>query len=140
MKTFYITSLRHRYVYLILSVLFGLLLLYISTLPYSKIKNSLYPEISDLFDMINHFLGFTLFNLLLLSSFLAFFSKSLSKKVFIIYFTIAFIWGLLCEVLQYFMETRKFQFIDILANTSPSLIVPAIVKKVFKKDIFITIK
>jgi len=140
MKTFYITSLRHRYVYLILSVLFGLLLLYISTLPYSKIKNSLYPEISDLFDMINHFLGFTLFNLLLLSSFLAFFSKSLSKKAFIIYFTIAFIWGLLCEVLQYFMETRKFQFIDILANTSPSLILPVMVKKVFKKDIFIAIK
>ena len=139
MKKLYIKSLRHRYAYLILTVIFGLLILYISTLPYSKIERTLYPEISDLFDMFNHFLGFTLFNLFLLSSFLAFFNKALSKKVFIAYFTIAFIWGLLCEVSQYFMDTRKFQFIDILANTSPSIIVPVIVRKVFKNHITINI-
>jgi VanZ family protein len=140
MKTFYLKSLRHRYVYLVLTVIFGSLILYISTLPYSKIEKSFYPDISDLFDMFNHFLGFTLFNLFLLSSFLAFFNKTVSKKLFVVYVAIAFFWGLLCEVSQYFMDTRKFQFIDILANTSPSIIVPVIVRKVLKNDISIYFK
>ena len=140
MKKLYIKSLRHKYAYLVLSVIFGLLSFYISTLPYSEIEKTFYPDISDLFNMINHFLGFSLFNLLLLSTFLGFFNKALSKKVLIMYFITAFVWGLLCEVSQYFMDTRKFQFIDILANTAPSLVVPYIIKKIFKNDITIEIK
>ena len=140
MKKLYIKSLRYKYAYLVLSVIVGLLSFYISTLPYSKIEKSFYPDISDLFNMINHFLGFSLFNLLLLSTFLGFFNKTVSKKTFIMYFITAFVWGLLCEVSQYFMDTRKFQFIDIFANTAPSLVVPYIIKKIFKNDITIEIK
>ena len=140
MKKLYIKSLRYKYAYLVLSVIVGLLSFYISTLPYSKIEKSFYPDISDLFNMINHFLGFSLFNLLLLSTFLGFFNKALSKKMLIMYFITAFVWGLLCEVSQYFLDTRKFQFIDIFANTAPSLVVPYIMKKIFKNDITIEIK
>ena len=140
MKKLYIKSLRYKYAYLVLSVIFGLLSFYISTLPYSKIEKTFYPDISDLFNMINHFLGFSLFNLLLLSTFLGFFNKTVSKKTFIMYFITAFVWGLLCEVSQYFLDTRKFQYIDIFANTAPSLVVPYIIKKIFKNDITIEIK
>ena len=140
MKKLYIKSLRYKYAYLILGVIVGLLSFYISTLPYSKIEKSFYPDISDLFNMINHFLGFSLFNLLLLSTFLGFFNKALSKKMLIMYFITAFVWGLICEVSQYFLDTRKFQFIDIFANTAPSLVVPCIMKKIFKNDITIKIK
>jgi len=140
MKKLYIKSLRYKYAYLALSVIVGLLSFYISTLPYSKIEKSFYPDISDLFNMINHFLGFSLFNLLLVSTFLGFFNNALSKKTFIMYFITAFVWGLLCEVSQYFLDTRKFQYIDIFANTAPSLVVPYIIKKIFKNDITIEIK
>ena len=140
MKKLYIKSLRYKYAYLVLSVIVGLLSFYISTLPYSKIEKTFYPDISDLFNMINHFLGFSLFNLLLLSTFLGFFNKALLKKVLILYFITAFVWGLICEVSQYFLDTRKFQFIDIFANTAPSLVVPYIIKKIFKNDITIEIK
>ena len=131
-KKFYIKSLKYKYVYLILSVLFGILLFYISTLPNSKIENSLYPQISNLFDMMNHFFGFALFNFFLFSLFLGIFPQRISVKMLILYFTIAILWGVLCEGIQYFIESRSFQYIDIIANTLPSPIVSIILLKMLK--------
>ncbi|MBA7612598.1 hypothetical protein ES703_19834 [subsurface metagenome] len=132
MKKFYIKSLKHKYIYLITSIFFGIFLLYISTLPHSKIENSFYPQISDLFDMINHFIGFSLFNFLLLSSFLGIFNRKMKAKVIILYFSLGVFWGLTCEVSQYFISSRSFQYIDIIANTSPSIIVLLLVMQLMK--------
>ena len=132
MKKFYIKSLKYKYIYLTTSIFFGILLLYISILPHSKIENSFYPQISDLFDMINHFIGFSLFNSLLLSSLLGIFKRKMKAKVIILYFSLGVFWGLTCEVSQYFISSRSFQYIDIIANTSPSIIILLLVMQLMK--------
>ncbi len=129
LKQLYINSLKHKLVYLILSTFFGIFLFYVSTLPHSKIENSPYPQISDLFDMIAHFIGFTIFNFILLSSLAGFNNRSIPKKMFILYLGIAVIWGVACEVSQYFIPSRSFQFIDIIANTAPAVVVPRIINR-----------
>ena len=131
-KKFYIKSLKYKFVYLILSVLFGILLFYISTLPHSKIKSSSYPQISDIFDMMNHFFGFALFNFFLFSFLLGISPQRIEGRMIILYFTIAIPWGVFCEGVQYFIDSQSFQYIDIMANTLPSPIISIILLKMLK--------
>ena len=133
MNKLYIRSLKHKYIYLSVCAALGLLILFISTLPHSKIEESPYPQISDLFDMAMHFTGFMVFNFLLFSTF-AGFNKNFPIKVFVLYLSTGIIWGLVCEVSQHFIPSRSFQFIDIIANTSPPFIIPWIVKKLLKQN------
>ncbi len=133
MNKLYIKSLKHKYLYMSACAVLGLLILFISTLPHSKIEESPYPQISDLFDMAMHFTGFMAFNFLLFSTF-AGFNKSFPKKIFIICLSTGILWGLACEISQHFIPSRSFQFIDIIANTSPPLIIPWIVKKLLKQN------
>ncbi len=130
MKYLYLRSLKHRFIYLAVTILFGFLLLYISTLPYSTIEESVYPQISDLFDMMNHFIGFSLFNFLLLSTFVAFSRQRICEKGLFLYFAIGIVWGLLCEGSQYFNSTRSFQLMDMAANTLPTLPIFLLMKNV----------
>ena len=123
------------------TILFGALLFYVSTLPFSKIEESVYPQISDLFDMMNHFFGFCIFNFLLFSTFLGFFPSSVRQNtvrfspayVYIVYAVIGVLWGAACEGVQYIHPTRSFQYIDIIANTSPVPIVSLLLMKWIKK-------
>ncbi len=133
MNKLYIKSLKHKYIYLSACAALGLLILYISTLPHSKIEESPYPQISDLFDMAMHFTGFMVFNFLLFSTF-AGFNKNFTKKIFLVYLCTGVFWGLLCEVSQRFIPTRSFQFIDIIANISPPFIISWLVKKLLKQN------
>ena len=130
MKYLYLRSLKHRFIYLAVTILFGFLLLYISILPYSTIEESMYPQISDLFDMMNHFIGFFLFNFILLSTFVAFSHQRIREKGLFLYFVIGIAWGLLCEGSQYFNSTRSFQLMDMAANTLPTLSVFLLMKNV----------
>jgi VanZ family protein len=123
MISFYLKTLHCKSLYLILSVTFGILLLVVSLISYEHIERSAYPQISQLFDMMNHFFGFLIFNFFLFSSFLGRYSGSLSNKIILIYLLFGISWGLLCEAVQLFNETRNFQLIDVLANTTPSLLV-----------------
>ena len=126
----YEKSLRYRKIYLGVSILLAIIILLISITPYSKIKEVGYPEISDIFDMINHFIGFCIFNFFLISTFLSYKSKnSFSSKYILLYLSIAIFWGAVCETSQLFNPTRKFQFIDIIANTSPPFIILYIFRK-----------
>ncbi len=141
MKYFYLESLNRKYIYPALSILLGGLLLFVSVLPHSVIEETPYPQISDIFDASMHFLGFCLFDFFLLSFVLAPYIRpntSLDnskcdltgvKKYVMIYFCIVVLWGLLCEGSQLFIPSRSFQFIDILANTLPSLIIYILAKK-----------
>jgi VanZ family protein len=126
------------------TILFGALLFYVSALPFSKIEESVYPQISDLFDMMNHFFGFCIFNFLLFSTFLGFYPNTLKQKafrfspayVYIVYAVIGVLWGAACEGMQHILPTRNFQYIDIIANTSPVPIVSLLLMKWIKKYTF----
>ena len=131
-KRLYLKSLNHKITYLIIAIIFGLSVLTISLMPYEKIKEVGYPTISDIFDMINHFIGFCIFNYFLISTFIAYKKEGSYKKLILIYLVISIIWGLICECSQIFNPTRKFQFIDIIANTSPPFIIVFIFKRLFK--------
>jgi VanZ family protein len=141
MLKFYYNSLRRKYIYLMCAAVFGALLFYVSTLPFSKIEESIYPQISDLFDMMNHFFGFCIFNFLLFSTFLAFHPKAHRQNgfffspayVYIVYVAIGVLWGAACEGMQYILPTRSFQYIDIIANTAPVPVVSLLLKKWIKK-------
>jgi len=146
MKFFYLESLNRKYIYLALSILLGGLLLFISILPHSVIEETPYPQISDIFDASMHFLGFCLFDFFLLSFvYVPFFRLNVKqnrprgistgvKKYVMIYFCIGVLWGLLCESSQLFIPSRSFQFIDILANTLPSLLIYTLSKKLLLKN------
>jgi VanZ family protein len=123
MKNYYSLSLRYRWVYLILSIGIGIGLLVVSLLPYAYIEESFYPQVSDLFDMMNHFLGFLLFDFLLFSAILGKTDAASARRRVSVYFAIAVFWGLLCEGTQAVNVHRKFQIHDVLANTLPALVV-----------------
>jgi len=129
LQHFYERSLRFRYVYLACTMIFAALLLYVSTLPYEQIERSFYPQISDLFDAFNHFAGFFIFNILLVSTIIGMFQKNIKEQGRFLFFSVGICWGLLCEGSQYFNATRSFQLIDIVANTLPTLPVYLIMKK-----------
>jgi VanZ family protein len=95
----------------------------VSSLPHSAIERSFYPQISDLFDMMNHFLGFLLFDFLLLSALLGLGNIQFSKRIVLTYFMISIAWGITCESVQLLNPTRGFQLIDLFANTSPAIVV-----------------
>ena len=98
-------------------------------MPHEYIEKSWYPQISDLFDMMNHFIGFTIFNFLLFSTFLGKYDKSVYKKALVLYVMIGVSWGLLCEGIQLLNATRSFQIIDLFANTAPVLIIFILFRK-----------
>ena len=129
-KRFYMRSLRFRYAYLAATVIIAALLLYVSTLPYERIERSFYPQISDLFDALNHFAGFFIFNMLLMSTIIGIFRKNIKERGCFLFFIMGIGWGLLCEGSQYFNSTRSFQLLDIVANTLPILPVYLFLKKV----------
>jgi VanZ family protein len=132
-----------KYIYMLLSLLFGGILLFISVLPHSTIEETPYPEISDLFDASMHFLGFCLFNFFLFSFLvrpivrrrnsdglgMSSIGRSIETRKIVAYFCIGVLWGLICESSQYFIPSRSFQLIDILANTLPSLLIYVVAKK-----------
>ena len=111
---FYIRTLHSKGLHSILSIGLGIFLLYVSMLPHSYIEKSGYPEISKYFDMMNHFLGFLLFNFFLFSALLVKTNGCLARMSLTIYFVIAICWGLLIESVQLFDETRSFQLIDVI--------------------------
>ena len=121
MVRLYLRTLRSKTLYISLSVGVGILLLFVSLMPHAYIERSGYPQISKYFDMMNHFLGFLLFNFFLFSAILTIRDRLVTHKVLLIYFMIAISWGLLCEGVQLFDETRSFQLIDVLANTTPTM-------------------
>jgi len=133
--------LKKQHIYLILSILFGGLLFFISVLPHSTIEETPYPEISDIFDASMHFLGFCLFDFFIFSFVLGPIIRRSNpqqslrrsyiapRKKIVTYFCIGVLWGLVCEGSQYFIPSRSFQFIDILANTLPSLLIYVLGKK-----------
>lgn len=123
-------SLRFRYAYLAATVIFAALLLYVSILPHDRIERIFYPQISDLFDAFNHFAGFFIFNILLMSTMIGISRKNIKERGRFLFFTVGICWGLLCEGSQYFNATRSFQLIDIVANTLPTLPVYLLVKKI----------
>ncbi len=145
MKYLYLESIKRKYIYLVLSILFGSLLFFISVLPHSVIEETPYPQISDIFDASMHFLGFCLFDFFLLSFVLAPYIRPNAsrvdstcdstgvKKYMMIYFCIGVLWGLLCEGSQLFIPSRSFQLIDILANTLPSLLIYMVGRKLLLK-------
>jgi VanZ family protein len=83
-----------------------------------------YPDISDLFDATNHFIGFTVFNFLIISALLS----ARQRRTGTLLLAIGLPWGLVCELLQLFIPSRSFQLMDIAANTLPSLLVFCIFK------------
>ncbi len=133
MQQLYIKSFRYKFVYLFLAIALGMFLLYVSALPHSAIEESFYPQISDLFDMMNHFLGFLLFDFLLFSALIGLSDRKFTKRVMAIYFIVSVSWGLICESIQLFNETRGFQLIDIIANTAPAFIVFSILKRIINR-------
>ena len=132
MKNYYINSLKYKYLYLVLSIIFGSFLLFVSSLPYSTIQQSFYPDISQLFDMMSHFIGFVIFNFFLLSFFISKQKEFLHQKQLMLFIIISVVWGLICEGSQALVDSRSFQFIDIIANIIPPFIVLIVLKKVLK--------
>ncbi len=134
-----------QYIFLVISILLGGFLLFISVLPHSTIEETPYPQISDIFDASMHFLGFCLFDFFLMLFVLTPYIRPNTaradprcevpglKKFVIIYFCISVLWGLLCEGSQLFIPSRSFQFIDMLSNTLPSLLIYVIAKKLLLK-------
>ena len=124
MKDLYLRSLRHRALYFSGAVAFGLFLLYVCTRPHSMMERWHYPDISDLFDAMNHFVGFTLFNFLVLSAI----QSARRRPAGTLLLAVGLLWGLVCELLQLFIPSRSFQLMDVGANTLPSLLVFCIFK------------
>ena len=138
----YRRSLRHRVPYTVGAAAFGILLLYICTLPHSVIERRHYPDISTLFDAMNHFIGFMIFNFLLASAERAIRLRRTAgaarppgnlnmrtgffNKTTILMLAIGIFWGLVCETAQLFVPSRSFQIIDIAANCLPALIIGVI--------------
>lgn len=134
-KRLYGESLRHPYVYLALTVLLGVSILIVSSLPYAVIEKSPYPTIHELFDTGSHFLAFIVFDFLLLSTVITLSegkaagggvssgktkggTTSVKLALFV---TVGIAWGALCESVQLFDETRSFQGMDLAANTVPAI-------------------
>jgi VanZ family protein len=126
---FWFRTLRFTYIYVFFSIALGIFLLYVSSRSLSTIERSLYPQISELFDMMNHFLGFLLFDFLILSALLGLYNVQISKRIVLIYFMISVVWGVTCESVQLLDPTRDFQLIDLIANTSPAIVVFFSLKK-----------
>ena len=137
----YRRSLRHRVPYTVGAAAFGIFLLYICTLPHSVIERRHYPDISTLFDAMNHFIGFMIFNFLLASAERAIRLRRAAgaarppgnlnmsagiDKTTILMLAIGIVWGLVCETAQLFVPSRSFQIIDIAANCLPALIIGVI--------------
>jgi VanZ family protein len=138
----YRRSLRHRVPYTVGAAAFGIFLLYICTLPHSVIERRHYPDISTLFDAMNHFFGFMIFNFLLASAERAIRLRRTAgatrppgnlnmrtgffNKTTILMLAIGIFWGLVCETAQLFVPSRSFQIIDITANCLPALIIGVI--------------
>jgi VanZ family protein len=118
-KKLYLRSLRHKAIYFWGSVVFGIFLLYVCTRPHSMMERWHYPDISDLFDATNHFIGFSLFNFLVLSALLS----AHHKHAALLLLAVGLSWGITCEFLQLFIPSRSFQLIDVGANTLPSFLV-----------------
>ena len=133
-KKLYIRSLRYKALYFSGTVVFGLFLFYVCTRPHSMMEKWHYPDISDLFDATNHFIGFTLFNFLLLSALLSVHHRNAALPLL----AVGVPWGIVCELLQLFIPSRSFQLIDVGANTLPSFLVFYIfktrMKNVYKKS------
>lgn len=130
-KRAYLSSLKHKALYTAGAIMFGLFLFYICTRPHSVIERWHYPDISDLFDAANHFIGFTIFNFLLISA-LSAGRATLSDPrhghakhgyAAALLLAVGLPWGFLCEFVQLFIPSRSFQLIDMGANTLPSLLV-----------------
>ena len=137
----YRRSLRHRVPYTVGAAAFGIFLLYICTLPHSVIERRHYPDISTLFDAMNHFIGFMIFNFLLASAGKAIGVRRAAgaarppgnpnlstgfNKTTILILAIGILWGLVCETAQLFVPSRSFQIIDIAANCLPATIIGVI--------------
>jgi VanZ family protein len=150
-KNLYLRSLRHRILYTAGAAVFGLFLLYICTRPHSILERWHYPDISDLFDAANHFIGFTFFNFLVLSALLSVQYRqgvavlpsrqnirapsslnAHNKHTAALLLAVGLPWGFICEFLQLFIPSRSFQLMDIAANTLPSLLVSFIFKMKMK--------
>jgi VanZ family protein len=123
-KKLYLRSLRYKAIYFWGAVVFGIFLLYVCTRPHSMMERWHYPDISDLFDAANHFIGFTLFNFLVLSVL----QSLLHKRAAVALLAVGVSWGLVCELLQLFIPSRSFQLMDVGANTLPSFLVFCIFK------------
>jgi VanZ family protein len=138
----YRRSLRHVVPYTAGAAAFGAFLLYICTLPHSVIERRHYPDISTLFDAMNHFIGFMIFNFLLASAGKAIGVRRAAgaerapgdpnlsagfNKTTILMLAIGLLWGLVCETAQLLVPSRSFQIIDIAANCLPALIIGVII-------------
>jgi VanZ family protein len=100
-----------------------------------------YPDISDLFDAANHFAGFTFFNFLVLSTLLSAQAcsdsacrQALKKRTAAPLLAVGLTWGFVCELLQLFIPSRSFQFMDVAANTLPAVLVFYIFKMKMKRS------
>ena len=133
----YRRSLRHRVPYTVGAAAFGIFLLYICTLPHSVIERRHYPDISTLFDAMNHFFGFMIFNFLLASAERAIRLRRAAgiDKTTILMLAIGIVWGLVCETAQLFVPSRSFQIIDIAANCLPSPIIAVIFSYLRKRPV-----
>ena len=119
---------RFRYAYLAATAAMGVLLLTVSMLPHRAIEQSPYPQVSDLFDAANHFIGFSLFNFLLAASISGIAAGRALKGLpagrsgiwpILFHLFIALSWGALCEGAQLLQAGRSFQLLDLAANLLP---------------------
>lgn len=110
----------------------GVVLLVVSLLPHQVIDQSPYPQISDLFDAANHFMGFLLFNYLLASALVGN-TEGRSIRVIRYYLLIALFWGAACECSQLLGDTRSFQLMDLAANLLPLPLFVCMLRKTLKR-------
>ncbi len=135
LRNIYLKASQYKKIWLSVSVILAGLFLFISTRSTYQLRESGYPDISILFDAMNHFTGFSILSI----SLRLYFEKNnknkkiTNKQSLIVIFIVCF-WGILCETMQFFIPSRGVELIDYTANILAAPLIQLAINAVLKRS------